>query len=137
MQNKCIRFSLKLDKMNHVYEECFITINQLHFDQRVQQSLNIRIFKYVNNAYLYFRKEVFKYASQGRINSSNNYAKFKALSRKAAMGQNVSHSKISSVWKKLPSSMKRNISLNMFKLDVKKTLLTSIKDVMLLLSLSL
>ena len=40
-----------------------------------------------------------------------------------------------SVWNKLPSSMKRNINLNMFKYDVKKTLFTRIKDVAVSLSL--
>ena len=36
MQNKCIRFYLKLDKMHHISEEDFKTINWLPVDQRVQ-----------------------------------------------------------------------------------------------------
>ena len=47
MQNKCIRFCLKLDKMHHISEEDFKTINWLPVDQRVQQSLNVTVFKYV------------------------------------------------------------------------------------------
>ena len=41
MQSKCIRFCLKLDKMDHISEEDFKTINWPTADQRVQQSLNI------------------------------------------------------------------------------------------------
>ena len=50
MQNKCIRFYLKLDKMYHISEEDFKTINWLPMDQRVQQSLNVTFLKYVNKA---------------------------------------------------------------------------------------
>ena len=49
MQNKCIRFCLKLDKMHHISED-FKIINWLHVDQRVQQSLNVTVLKYVNKA---------------------------------------------------------------------------------------
>ena len=52
MQNKCIRFCLKLDKMRHISEEDFKTINWLPIDQIVQQSLNVTVFKYVNNVCL-------------------------------------------------------------------------------------
>ena len=38
MQNKCIHFCPKLDKMNQISEEDFETINWLAVDQRVQQS---------------------------------------------------------------------------------------------------
>ena len=67
MQNKRIRFWLKLDKMHYISEENFKTINWLPLDQRVQQSLNVTVFKYVNKACPYYMKEVFEYASKGRI----------------------------------------------------------------------
>ena len=54
-----IRFCLKLDKMRHISEEDLKTINWLPVDKRVQQSLNITVFKHVNN----YMKEVFEYAS--------------------------------------------------------------------------
>ena len=38
MQNKCIRFCLKLDKMHQISEEDLKTINWLPVNQRVQQS---------------------------------------------------------------------------------------------------
>ena len=65
-------------------------------------------------------KEAFEYASQGRISSRNNYATLKVPFRKTTMGQKSLSYIGPSVWNKLPSSMKRNISLNKFKHDVKK-----------------
>ena len=85
MQNKCIRFCLKLDKMHHISEEDFKTINWLPVDQRVQQSLNVTVFKCVNNACPYYMKEVFEHASQGRISSKNNYARLKIPFHKTSM----------------------------------------------------
>ena len=49
-QNKCIRFCLNLDKMHHISKEDFKTINSVPVDQRVQQSLNVTGFKYLNHA---------------------------------------------------------------------------------------
>ena len=84
-QTICIRFCLKLDKMHHISEEDFKTINWLPVDQRVQQSLNVTVFKYVNNACPYYMKEVFEYASQGRISSRSNYVSLEVPFRKNNM----------------------------------------------------
>ena len=65
LKNKCIRVSLKLDKMHHSSEEDFKTIDWLPVDQRV----------YANNVCPYYMKEVFEHASQIRISSRNNYAR--------------------------------------------------------------
>ena len=65
--------------MYHTSEEDFKSINWLPVDQRVQQSLNVTAFKYVNKVCSYYMKEVFEYASQGRISSRNNYTKLKFL----------------------------------------------------------
>ena len=96
-------------------------------DQRVQQSLNVTVFKYVNEACPYYMKEVFEYASQGRISSRNNYAKLKVSFRKATMGQKSLSYIGHSVWNKLPNSLKRNMSLNKFKHDMKKHYLRELR----------
>ena len=127
MQKKSICFCLKLDKMHHISEKDFKTINWLPVDQRVQQSLNVTVFKYVNKACPYYMKEVFEYASQGRISSRNNYAKLKVPFCKTTMGQKSPSYIGPSVWNKLPSSMKKNISLNKFKYDVKKHYLRELR----------
>ena len=66
MQNKCICFCLKIDKMHHISQKDFKTINWLPVDQRLQQSLNVTVFKSANKAGPYYMKEVFEYASQGK-----------------------------------------------------------------------
>ena len=73
--------------MHHISEEDFKTINWLPVDQRVQQSLNVTVFKYVNKACPYYMKEVFEYALQGTISSRNNYTKLKVPFPKTTMGQ--------------------------------------------------
>ena len=73
--------------MHHVSEEDFKTINWLLVDQRVQQHLNLTVFKYAYKACPYYMKEVFEYASQGSISSRNNYAKLKLPFRKTTTGQ--------------------------------------------------
>ena len=127
MQNKCICFCLKLDKIHHISEKDFKTINWLPVNQRVQQSLNVTVFKYVNKVCPYYMKKVFEYASQGRISSRNNYAKLKVPFHKTTMGQKSPSYIGPSVWNKLPSSIKRNISLNKFKYDVKKHCLRELR----------
>ena len=72
-------------------------------------------------------KEVFEYASQGRISSRNNYAKLKVPFRKTTMGQKSLSYIGPSVWNKLPSSVKRKNSLNKFKHDVKKHYLRELR----------
>ena len=113
--------------MRHISEEDLKTINWLPFDQRVQQGVNATVFKYVNNASPYYMKEVSEYASQGRISSRNNYARLKIPFRKTTMGQESLSYIGPPVWNKLPSSMKRNISLNKFKHDVKKHYLRELR----------
>ena len=119
MQNKCIRFCLKLDKIHHISKEDFKTINWVPVDQRVQQSLYVTAFKDVNKACPYYMKEAFEYALRGRISSRNNYAKLKVPFRKTTMGQ-----KSLIYWslslEQITNSMKRNINLIKFKHDVKK-----------------
>ena len=92
--------------------EDFKTITWLPVDQRVQRSLNVTVFKYVVKACPYYVKEVFEYASQGKIRG---------------MGQKSLSYIGPSVWNKLPSSTKRNISLNKFKHNVKKHYLRELR----------
>ena len=113
--------------MHDISEEDFKTINWLPVDQRVQQSLNVTVFKYVNKAWSYYLKEVFEYASQGRISSRNNYTKFKVPFGKTTMGQKSLSYIGPSVWSKLPSLMKGNMSLNKFKHDVKEHYLQELR----------
>ena len=65
-------------------------------------------------------KKLFEYASKGGLSLWNDYARLKVPFRKTTMGQKRLSYIGGSVWNKLPSSMKRSMSLNTFKHDVKK-----------------
>ena len=58
MQNKCIRFCLKLDKMHHISDEDFRLINWLPTNKRVDQCIKTIPFKFVNDACPYYLKEM-------------------------------------------------------------------------------
>ena len=59
MQNKCIRFCLRLDKMDHITDEDFRLLNWLPTSKRVDQCINTITFKFVNNTCPYYLKEIF------------------------------------------------------------------------------
>ena len=48
MQNRCVCFSLKLDKTHYFSEGDSKTINSLLLDYKVHQKLNVTVFKYGN-----------------------------------------------------------------------------------------
>ena len=58
MQNKCIRFCLRLDKMHHKSDEDFRLINWLPTSKRVDQCINTITFKFVSNTRPYYLKEI-------------------------------------------------------------------------------
>ena len=49
LQNKCIRFCWQLDKMPHISQKEFETINWLPIKERCDQCINSIAFKYVDN----------------------------------------------------------------------------------------
>ena len=61
MQIKCIRFSLKLDKMHNISEEGFRLINWLPTSKRVDQYINTITYNFVNNTYPYYLNEIFEF----------------------------------------------------------------------------
>ena len=52
MQNKCIHFCLKLDKMYHISEEEFRLINWLPTSKKIDQCVNTITYNFVNNIVL-------------------------------------------------------------------------------------
>ena len=53
MQNKCIRFCLKLDKMSDISRKEFRLINWLYVNKRVDQCINTITYNFVNSTYFY------------------------------------------------------------------------------------
>ena len=120
MQNKCIRLYLRLDKMHHMSEEVFRSINWLPTSKRVNQCINTIVIKFVNNTCPYYLKEGFSFAKHGRIDTRNKFAKLKILFRKTNMGQKAISFVRPSLWNSLPELIKKTDNLNTFKHNLKK-----------------
>ena len=87
MRNRCIRFYLRLDKMHHISEEDFRSMNWLPTSKKVNQFINTITFKFVNNTCLYCLKETFEFAPHCRIDTRYKSAKLKISFCKTNTGQ--------------------------------------------------
>ena len=87
MQNKCIRFCLRLDKMHHISLTEFRSINWLPTKERVHQCINAITFKFVNNSCSFYLNEIFEFAPHCRIKTRNSSARLKHSFRKTTTGQ--------------------------------------------------
>ena len=56
VQNKCIRFRLRRDKMHHISEEDFRSINWLPTSNGVNQCINTIAFKFFNKSCPFYAK---------------------------------------------------------------------------------
>ena len=124
MQNKCIRFCLKLDKMHHISQNEFRLIIWLPTSKKVDQCINAITQKFVNNTCLCYLNEIFEFARNCRIGTRNKFSKLKNPFRKTNMGQKAIAYIGPSIWNSFPDSVKRANSLNTFKNNVKKHYLT-------------
>ena len=77
MQNKCIHFCLKLDKISTISHKEFKDLNWLPVITRFEQCVISIVFKFVSGSSLYFLNEVFKIAPEGNASLSNNFLKLK------------------------------------------------------------
>ena len=73
MQNKWIRFCLRLDKMQHISLTQFRLINWLPTKERVHQCINALTFKFVDNNCPFYLNEIFEFALPCWINTKNNF----------------------------------------------------------------
>ena len=124
MQNKCIRFCLKLDKMHHISENEFRLINWLPTSKRVDQCINTITYNFVNNTCPYYLNEIFEFAAHCTIGTRTNFSKLENTFRKTNMGQKTISYIGPSIWNSLPDTIKWTNSLNTFKHHAKKHYLT-------------
>ena len=89
MQNKCIRFCLRLDKMHHISEEDFRLTNWLPTSKRVYKCINTITFKFANNPCPYYLKEILEFATHCRIDTRNTFSKLKFLFARQTWGKNL------------------------------------------------
>ena len=107
MQNKCIRFCLRLDKMHHISDEDFRLINWLPTNKRADQCISTITFKFVNDTCPYYLKEIFGFAQHCRIDTRNKFAKLKIPFRKTIIGQKAISFVGPSLWNSLPELIKK------------------------------
>ena len=87
-QNKCIRFCPQLDKMSHISQKEFKTINWLSIKERYNQCVNSIFFKYFDNLCPHYLNEVFMTAPESSSSLRNSYQKLQQTFRKTSTGQN-------------------------------------------------
>ena len=92
MQNKCMRFCLRLDKMHHKPEQDFWFVNWLPTSQRVDHCINTIKFKFVSNTCPHYLKEIFEFAPHSRIDTKNKFYKLKFLFARQTWGRKLFHS---------------------------------------------
>ena len=107
MQNKCIRFCLKLDKIRHISDEDFRLTNWLPTSKRVDQCISTITFKFVNNTSPYYLKEIFKFAPHCRKDTRNKFTKLRIPFRKTNMRQKAISFVGPSLWNSLPELIKK------------------------------
>ena len=87
MQNKCIRFCLRLDKMQHISLTEFRLINWFPTKERVHQCINAITFNFVNKHCPFYLNEIFEFSRHCRTDTRNSFAKLKHPFRKTNTGQ--------------------------------------------------
>ena len=87
MQNKCIRFCLKLDKMHHISEEEFKVLNWLPTSKRVDQFINTITYNFASNICPYYLNEIFEFSPHCRIREEITFLNLKILSARQTWGK--------------------------------------------------
>ena len=80
IQNKYIRFCLKLDKIHHISENEFRLINWLRTSKRVDRCINTIAYNSVHNTCPYYLNEIFEFSRCCRIGTGNNFSKLNSSS---------------------------------------------------------
>ena len=115
MQNRCILFCLKLDKMHHISEKEFRLVKWLPTSKRINQCINTISYNFVNHTCLYLN-DLFEFAPYCRIGSRNNFCK----SIYFEFGKITISCIAPSLQNSLSDSIEKVHSLNNFKHNVKK-----------------
>ena len=119
-QNKCIRLCLQLDKMWHISQREFETINCLPIKERYNQRVNSIAFKYFDNQCHHYLNEVFIKVLESSSSLRSSYQKLQQPFRKTNTGQNALSFIGPALWNKVPQKIKRTTNLNRFKHNLKK-----------------
>ena len=118
-QNKCIRFCLKLGDRTSIKINEFEKINWLPIHDRVNQCTLAFIYKFHANNAPGYMNEVFSYAEPNGIPTRCSYQKLKWPHHKTNQGLRALLYIGPSLWNKLDKCLKKFVSLNAFKHNLK------------------
>ena len=120
MQNKCIRFSLQLDKTSTMSHKEFKSSNWLPVSTWFEQCVISIVFKFVSVSCPYYLNEVFQFAPEGNISLRNNFLKLKRPFRNTNTSQKALSFIDPSFWNQIPEILRKADNLNTFKHNLKK-----------------
>ena len=118
MQNKCMRFCLRLDQMHHISLTEFRSINWLPTKERVHQCINAITFKFVNKNCPFYLNEILEFTLHCRIDTRNSFEKLQHPFCKTYMGHKTLWYKVLLCGTIYPKSLKKH-NLNTFKHKLK------------------
>ena len=128
LQNKCIRFCLRLDNREYIRTEHFDMINWLPIDQRFKQCLSTSVFKFFSKMCPQYMKEIYKTTNQNNTVTRNYFLKLFQPLRTKALSQKYLPYLGSFIWNGLPDDSKLSNNVNTFKHNVKKNFLTLLRE---------
>ena len=118
-QNKCIRFCLKLGDRTSIKTKEFEKINWLPIQNRVNQCTLSCIYKFHSKTAPDYMNEVFSHAECIGIPTRYSHQKLKLPKRKTNQGLKALSYLGPSLWNNLDNSLKKSVSLNGFKHNLK------------------
>ena len=118
-QNKCVRFSLQLNKTIHISYKEFETLNWLPVTERFKKCINLIVFKDVNDQCPNYLNEVFQTAPENNV-QSRGCLKLKCSFRKTNAGQMTLSFIGLTIWNKTPDKLKRTKNFDTFKQNLKE-----------------
>ena len=119
MQNKCIRFCLNLNNLDHIGFTEFKEINWLNTSDRIIQCACSAVFKFFQKSCPEYMSEIFHISSPGNINTRSSFLKLILPLRKTNMGQNTISFLGPQQWNRLPNNIKESRTINTFKHKLK------------------
>ena len=127
MQNKCIRFCLKLDKKTHVGLNEVEKLKWLPVEERFNQSLCVSVFKFYNDICPLYLKDIFNPAEQNQISTRTSTLRLNQPLRKSNYGKKSISFLAPSNWNSLPNVIKLLKNTNLFKHKVKEYFFQKLK----------
>ena len=119
IQNKCIKFCLKLQCKEYISNEHFQKLNWLPINQRFKQCATSAVFKFVQSKSPVYMNQVFRLAENKRMNTRNSYLKLNWPFRKTSTRQNGLPCTGLVIWNNIPEILKKTKNLNTFKHKMK------------------